>query len=119
MLTERLISDIKSYIELPHLATRSRQDGLVEVRFYFDVKGRKKVQLREKQGTAAFLREYACAEKGIPYSGAPIIADSAKPVVARSFRWLCQQYFKRADESPAPFASSMATSLSNSSRESM
>ena len=113
MLTERLISDIKSYIELPHLATRSRQDGLVEVRFYFGVKGRKKVQLREKQGTAAFLREYACAEKGIPYS------DSAKPVVARSFRWLCQQYFKRADESPAPFASSMATSLSNSSRESM
>jgi len=69
------------------------------VRIYFRVKGKKKVRLREKPGTAAFLREYECAEKGIPYGDAPVIADSAKPVVARSFRWLCQQYFKRAANS--------------------
>jgi len=69
------------------------------VRIYFRVKGKKKVRLREKPGTAAFLREYECAEKGIPYSDAPVIADSAKPVVVRSFRWLCQQYFKRAANS--------------------
>jgi len=69
------------------------------VRIYFRVKGKKKVRLREKPGTAAFLREHECAEKGIPYSDAPVIADSAKPVVARSFRLLGQQYFKRAANS--------------------
>lgn len=66
------------------------------VRLYYRVKGKPKVRLREKPGTAAFLREYECAEKGIPYGEAPVTAASNKPVVARSFRWLCQQYFKRA-----------------------
>jgi len=100
---ERLISDIKSYIELRHFATRSRHDGIVEdtdrygnVRFYLRVKERKKVRLREKPGTVAFRREYECAEKGIPYGEAPVVADLVKPVVARSFRWLCQEYPKRA-----------------------
>lgn len=68
------------------------------VRIYYRVKGKRKVRLREKPGTAAFLREHECAEAGIPYDG--VVArpspDSAKPVVARSFRWLCQQHFKRA-----------------------
>ncbi len=71
------------------------------VRIYYRVKGKKKVRLREKPGTAAFLREHECAELGIPYDGAAArpVADSAKPVVARSFRWLCQQHFKRAASS--------------------
>ncbi|MBY5563610.1 tyrosine-type recombinase/integrase [Rhizobium leguminosarum] len=69
------------------------------VRRYYRIKGKKKVRLREKPGTAAFLREYECAEKGIPYGDSPVVSDSTKPVVARSFRWLCQQHFKRAANS--------------------
>ncbi|MFW8610259.1 hypothetical protein ACOJBK_41400, partial [Rhizobium beringeri] len=72
------------------------------VRIYFRVKGKKKVRLREKPGTAAFLREYECAEKGIPYGEATAAPASVSPVVARSFRWLCQQYFKRAAKSVTP-----------------
>ncbi|TAY89021.1 tyrosine-type recombinase/integrase [Rhizobium leguminosarum] len=69
------------------------------IRLYYRIKGKKKVRLREKPGTAAFLREYECAEKGIPYGDSPVVSDSTKPVVARSFRWLCQQHFKRAANS--------------------
>ncbi|EJC75599.1 site-specific recombinase XerC [Rhizobium leguminosarum bv. trifolii WSM2012] len=72
------------------------------VRIYYRVKGKKKVRLREKSGTAAFLREYECAEKGIPYGEETAAPASAGPVVARSFRWLCQQYFRRAAKSVTP-----------------
>jgi len=76
------------------------------VRIYFRVKGKKKVRLREKPGTAAFLREYECAEAGIPYDTGTAttrpVASSSKPVVLRSFRWLCQQHFKRAAKSVTP-----------------
>lgn len=74
------------------------------VRIYYRVKGKKKVRLREKPGTAAFVREHECAELGIPYDGVVSrpVPESSKPIVARSFRWLCQQYFKRAASTVTP-----------------
>jgi integrase len=64
------------------------------IRVYYR-RGTVKVRLREKPWTDAFMAEYRAAIEG------PQSADDGRPQLKRSspgsIRWLCEQYFSRAD----------------------
>lgn len=84
-------------ITLRHLIEDEDRHG--NVRVYFRMKGKPKVRLREKFGTPEFMIEYECAKSGRPYKGKAIESPVTSPAAARSFKWLCQQYFRRAAKS--------------------
>ncbi|MBZ9818927.1 tyrosine-type recombinase/integrase [Mesorhizobium sp. CA4] len=85
--------------KLPKGVTVDR-DRHGNVRLYYRAAGREKVRLRETPGTKPFEDEVACARLGIPYvkpdTESAAASDIGKPAAEGTFRWLCQQYKKRA-----------------------
>lgn len=87
---------------------RVKLKGLIEdvdrhgnVRLYYRARGRKKVRLREKFGTAEFLVEYQCAQLNVPYLSAKVKKESekrprTKSLAAGTFAGLCHMYYTRA-----------------------
>lgn len=63
------------------------------IRRYYRKRGQKKVRLREKPGTKAFLAEYELARSGkTPITKQPLVRLDSQ--IEGTFHWLCVQYYR-------------------------